>query len=119
VVGWECATANVHDTQFESLIKQFEAEMIVLADEGFDAKTGDPANLKICERGTWNVRMVVETVLSMLTLVSHFKRVMHRVWRYFEAARFPTSSTHPDRGGHEKRMVRALPLSTRSRSHCR
>jgi len=84
VVGWECATANVHDTQFHSLVKQFEEQMMVLADEGFHAKTGDLANLKICERGTWNVRMVVETVLSMLTLVSHFKRVMHRVWRYFE-----------------------------------
>ena len=84
VVGWECATANVHDTHFQPLVQQFADEMIVLADEGFHARTGDPKNLKICERGTWNVRMVVETVLSMLTLVSHFKHVMHRVWRYFE-----------------------------------
>jgi hypothetical protein len=29
--------------------------------------------------------MLVETVLSMLTVVCHFKRVMHRVWDYFEA----------------------------------
>ena len=28
--------------------------------------------------------MVIEMVLSMLTLVSHFKQVMHRVWSYFE-----------------------------------
>lgn len=84
VVGWECATANVHDTTFQPLIKQFEEQMIVLADAGCHAKTGDPTNLKICERGTWNVRMIVETVLSMLTLVSHFKKVMHRVWRSFE-----------------------------------
>ena len=28
---------------------------------------------------------VVETVLSMLTLVSHSKKVMHRVWEYFYA----------------------------------
>ncbi len=28
--------------------------------------------------------MVIETVLSMLTMVNHFKRVMHRVWAYFE-----------------------------------
>jgi len=27
----------------------------------------------------------VETVLSMLTLVCHFKKVMHRVWDYFRA----------------------------------
>jgi hypothetical protein len=84
VVGWACATANVSDTTFQPLIKQFEAEMIVLADTGFHAKTGDPRNLKLCPRGTWNSRMMVETVLSMLTLVNHFKRVMHRVWRYFE-----------------------------------
>jgi len=28
--------------------------------------------------------MLVETVLSMLTLVTHFKKVMHRVWAYFQ-----------------------------------
>jgi hypothetical protein len=26
-----------------------------------------------------------ETVLSMLTVVCHFKKVMHRVWAYFHA----------------------------------
>jgi len=29
--------------------------------------------------------MLVDTVLSMLTLVCHFKQVMHRGWAYFEA----------------------------------
>jgi hypothetical protein len=29
--------------------------------------------------------MLVETVLSMLTVVCHFKRVMHRGWTYFYA----------------------------------
>jgi len=84
VVGWTCDTANVSDTVFQPLIKQFEEQMIVCADTGFHAKTGDPTNLKVCPRGTWNVRMMVETVLSMLTLCNHFKRVMHRVWRYFQ-----------------------------------
>lgn len=84
VVAWDCATANVHDTTFQPLIKQFEDEMIVLADTGFHAKSGDPKNLKLCTRGTWNVRMVVETVLSMLTLCNHFKKVRQRVWAYFE-----------------------------------
>ena len=46
---------------------------------------GDPANLKLCQRGAWEDRMLVKTVFSMLTLVSHFKKVMHRVWDYFEA----------------------------------
>ncbi len=69
---------------FKRLIRRFEHEMIVCADTGFHAKTGDPANLKICRRGKWNDRMMVETVLSMLTLISHFKHVAHRVWAYFE-----------------------------------
>lgn len=41
--------------------------------------------MKICQRGTWNVRMLVETVLSMLTNVCHSKQMHHRVWEYFRA----------------------------------
>ena len=59
--------------------------MIVLTDTGFHAKTGDPVNMKVCPRGTWNTRMLVETVLSMLTTVFHSKKVGHRVWTYFRA----------------------------------
>jgi len=33
----------------------------------------------------WNDRLLVETVLSMFTVVSHFKKGMHRVWVYFQA----------------------------------
>jgi hypothetical protein len=29
--------------------------------------------------------MLVETVLSMLTLVCHCKQVMHRLWEYLQA----------------------------------
>jgi hypothetical protein len=83
VVAWECDTANVSDTVFQPLIRQYEEEMIVCGDTGFHAKEGDPKNLKVCRRGTWNQRMMVETVLSMLTLVNHFKKVMHREWSYF------------------------------------
>src|SRR5215510_11680160 len=46
---------------------------------------GDPSNLKLCQRGEWQDRMLVETVLSMLTLVCHLKKVMHRGWAYFQA----------------------------------
>jgi hypothetical protein len=83
-VAWDCATANVSDIHFQPLIKRFEQEMVVLSDTGFHATAGDPQNLKVCRRKTWQVRMVIETVLSMLTLVNHFKHVMHRVWSYFE-----------------------------------
>jgi len=85
IVTWACATANVADNTFQGLIRQFEERMIVLSDTAFHAAEGDPTNLKLCQRGEWEDRMLVETVLSMLTLVCHFKKVMHRVWAYFHA----------------------------------
>jgi hypothetical protein len=85
VVEWDCATANVHDSTFQPLIAPFDGQMIVLTDTGFHARDGDPPNMKICPRGTWNVRLVVETVLSMLTRVCHFKHLAHRVWASFQA----------------------------------
>jgi hypothetical protein len=85
VTAWDWATANVPDTHFQPLVAQFEEQMVVFADLGFHAKEGDPANLKLCRRGRWNQRMLVETVLSMLTQVWHLKKVAHRVWDYFRA----------------------------------
>jgi hypothetical protein len=85
VVGWDCAAANVADNAFQWLIRQVDGRMIVLSDTAFHAAEGDPANLKLCPRGEWEDRMLVETVLSMLTVVCHFKKVMHRVWEYFHA----------------------------------
>jgi len=85
VVGWDCDTANVYDATFHPLIEQFQDEMVILTDHGFHARAGDPSNMKVCERGEWNVRMVVETVLSMLTVVCHFKKVGHRKWLYLKA----------------------------------
>ncbi len=85
IVAWDCAAANVYDAIFHPLIADFQDEMVVLTDTGFHAKTGDPLNMKPCKRGTWNVRMVVETVLAMLTTVCHFKHVSHRCWSYFMA----------------------------------
>ena len=85
IVDWDCNTANVFDNIFQPLIAQFEERMVVLTDYGFHAKTGDPANLKVCARHTWDTRMMIETVLSMLTTVCHFKKVGHRVWEYFKA----------------------------------
>ena len=85
VVGWDCGTANVADNTFQWLIRPCEERMIILSDTGFHAAEGDPSNLKLCQRGEWEERMLVETVLSMLTLVCHFKKVMHRVWAYFQA----------------------------------
>src|SRR2546428_5302039 len=85
VVGWACATANVADNTFQWLIRQVDGRMIVLSDTAFHAAAGDPANLKLCQRGEWEGRLLVGTGLSMLTFVCHFKKVMARVWTYFHA----------------------------------
>jgi len=51
-----------------------------LSDAAFHAKAGDPANRNLWDRGLWNTRMLVETVLSMLSGVCHLKKVAHRTW---------------------------------------
>jgi len=109
VVAWDCDTANVHDTTFHPLIRRFEDRTVVFSDFGFHAKEGDPTNLKVCEPFHHNERMIVETVLSMLTTVCHFKKVMHRVWENFQARLAFTMATfnllvgwygfHPDHTG--------------------
>lgn len=83
-------TANVYDADFAPLIEQFDEQMLILADSNFHAKAkkgkrGDPDNLKICQRGQWNDRMLVETVLSMLSRVCQIKKVGHRVWSALKA----------------------------------
>ena len=84
-VAWDCNLVSVSDREFRPLIAQFAEQMVVLADTGFHGRTGDPANMKVCQRGTWNTRMMIETVLSMLTTVCHLKHQHH--WRadYFRA----------------------------------
>lgn len=81
VVGWDYARADVPDNAFHSLIRDFQDATVIFTDTGFHAKDGDPPNMKPCKRGTWNVRMVVETVLSMLTTVVRLKKLSHRTWR--------------------------------------
>jgi len=86
VVEWACDTANVYDgSAFQAMIEQVADKMVVLCDEGFSKNNWHPDNLKICQRGEWNTRMLQETVLSMLTTVCHLKKLAHRVWAYLEA----------------------------------
>ena len=59
--------------------------MIILTDAGFHRAKGDPANVKVCQRGQWNVRMTVETTFSMLTQVWGSKEMRHLTWAGFEA----------------------------------
>jgi hypothetical protein len=86
IVDWDCATANVYDgTSFQHLVDDVADQMVVFSDESFAKTDWSPTNLRICKRGEWNSRMMIETVLSMLTTICHFKRVAHRVWDYFKS----------------------------------
>ncbi len=80
IVAWDYAAANVADNAFRELIADFQDEMVVLTDMAFHRAEGDPPNQKACKRGTWGGRMVVETVLSLLTRCLEFKRLSHRTW---------------------------------------
>ena len=79
IVGFEVAGANVHDTTFHPMIEQWKEKMIVLADKGFKAKEQNPANLKICPKGEWNERMIIETVFSLFTVILKLKKLTHRL----------------------------------------
>jgi hypothetical protein len=81
VVAWDDARGAVPHHAFHARITDVQDEMVLFTDTGCHAQAGDPANLKPCTRGTWNGRMVVETVLSMLTTVVKLKKVSHRTWR--------------------------------------
>ena len=73
-------SARVHDQTFQPLLAHYDGQMIILADTGFHRAKGDPASVKICRRGQWNVRMIVETVFPMMSVVCHTKEMRHRVW---------------------------------------
>ena len=85
VADWDCNTANVHDQTFQPLLARYYGQMIILADTGFHWAQGDPPNVKICRRGNWKVRMIVETVFSMMSVVWRTQTMRHRAWEGFEA----------------------------------
>jgi len=57
----------------------------VLRDTAFHAAEDDPVHRTWGQRGAWNDRRLLATVLSRLTVVSHFQQVMHRVGVYCQA----------------------------------
>jgi hypothetical protein len=85
IVSWACDTANVYDgSAFQRLVDDVADHMVVFSDTAF-AKVGwHPTNLRLCQRGEWNVRMLIETILSMLTYICDFKHTRHKAWEYFE-----------------------------------
>lgn len=84
VTDWSVKTANVSDQEFLPLVEAVSDRMIVLADTNFRRKINQPENLKLCRRGEWNDRMLIETVFSLLSQVCKLKHLRQRVWAYFE-----------------------------------
>jgi hypothetical protein len=110
VTNWDCDTANVYDgSAFQHVVESVLDDMVVFADMGFAKADWHPDNLRLCQRGEWNDRMMIETTLSMLTLICHFKKVMHRKWAYFKSRVGYTlalfnilvqwNGIHPDKAG--------------------
>lgn len=51
IVAWECDTANVYDgSAFQQLVDQFQEEMVVFSDTGFEKVDWHPTNLRLCQR---------------------------------------------------------------------
>ena len=85
VVAWKWLPMNAHDRQFNDEIEKLNGQTISLSDLGFRCADGVPENLKLCEKNTWNERMIVETVFSLLTVVCDMKKIFHRLADYIEA----------------------------------
>ena len=81
VVAWDWNTANTADQRFAQVAAPFAGQTITLADSGFNA-ADRPANLKLCARGAWNERMLIETVLSLVHRVCRLKYLWHRTQPY-------------------------------------
>jgi hypothetical protein len=83
VVAWAWNTANTADQRFAQVAAPFEGLTITLADTGFNA-VDRPTNLKLCARGEWNERMLIETVLSLVHRVCRLKYLWHRARPYLQ-----------------------------------
>jgi hypothetical protein len=83
VVAWAFNTANTGDQRFAQVAAPYAERTITLADESFNA-VDRPPNIKICRRGQWNERMLIETVLSLVHRVCHLKYLWHRTWPYLQ-----------------------------------
>jgi hypothetical protein len=85
VVGWHWLPMNHSDLEFLPLVELVKEDGVVLSDLGFRCKAGVPANLKLCLKGTWNDRMLIETTFSLLTVVCRAKQMFHRTAHHLQA----------------------------------
>lgn len=84
IVDFSTAAANTHDSAFLELPKRIDSTTVVLGDGHFHDKDGLVTNVKVCKRGCWNDRMMIETVFSMMTRLWGTKKRDTRSWEAFE-----------------------------------
>ena len=85
VCGWPWDTLNTTDNAFLDFFEEYADQAIVLTDWGFRCANGVPTNVKLCQKGTWNERMLIETSFSLLTIVCNAKKMYHRTEAYIQA----------------------------------
>jgi len=85
VIDWGWETANNHDQVFRDIPALWNEQTTILTDNGFRKRGEEMANLRFCQHGERNDRMVVERVFSMITVVNHFKKIFHRAEPYLQA----------------------------------
>lgn len=83
VVKLSNATTNVCDHDFND--HHADSADINLTDQGFRKKEGIPSSFKICTKGSWNERMLIETLFSLWTRICNMKKSFHRTIEGFKA----------------------------------
>lgn len=83
VVEWSWLPANVSDQEFRDVVAWQAGQMIALGDRGFRVRADedDGVPIKICGRGDWNCRFLIETTFSLLEQVFQIKKLTHRTAR--------------------------------------
>jgi hypothetical protein len=84
VSGWIWDRMNYSDNAFLDYLAEFEERAIRLTEYGFRCQEGIPDNVKLCKKGTWHDRMVIETAFSLLTVICKAKKIHHRLELYLE-----------------------------------
>ena len=83
VVEWSWLPANVSDQEFRDVVAWQDGQTIVLGDRGFRVRADedDGVPIKICARGDWNCRFLIETTFSVVERVFQLKQLTHRTDR--------------------------------------
>lgn len=109
VIDVAVAPANTHDSQFLEVTDRVTDSSVILGDGHFHDKTGQSENVKVCKRGRWNDRMIIETIFSMITRLWGTKKrdtrtvQAHETFWAYAAAAFNLLITwhglNPDKNG--------------------